>query len=183
MWSGWIVILLSVLYGTLPAALKAAKCKAAPKSVQNVQICCPAPMANWAVYNSECRDSGQQPSCRLDCIFNASSVLQGSRLRLDRVRPMLQRAFNQQPIVDAYRANFGNCSTLVYNKYQELTGVSRQSDACDRHALFYSLCAYFRLMQDCPAAHWQRNNKMCQEARSYTRSCFWPAFKSFMNNT
>ncbi|XP_017145994.1 uncharacterized protein LOC108158268 [Drosophila miranda] len=182
MWSVWITILLSMLSWTLPP-LKAAKCKAAPKSVQNVLICCPAPMPNWGVYNSECRDSGQQPSCRLACIFNASAALQGFRLRLPLVRPMLERAFSHHPTIDAYAANFGNCSSLVYSKYQELTGVSRQSDACDRHALFYSLCAYFRLMQHCPPGLWQRNNKMCQEARSYTRNCFWPAFKRFMNNT
>ncbi|XP_033252235.1 uncharacterized protein LOC117191491 [Drosophila miranda] len=127
-----------MLCWTIPP-LNAAKCKAEPKSVQNVQICCPSPMPNLGVYNSECRDSGQQPSCRLACIFNASAALQGFRVRLPRVRPMLERAFSHHPTTDAYAANFGNCSSLVYSKYQELTGVSRQSDACDRHALFYSL--------------------------------------------
>lgn len=57
-------LLLSILY-TLQlqwGSLEAAKCRAAPKSVQNVQRCCPLPLPNWGAYNSECGNSGTQPS-------------------------------------------------------------------------------------------------------------------------
>ncbi|KAH8284730.1 hypothetical protein KR054_000280 [Drosophila jambulina] len=163
--------------------LEAAKCKAAPKSVQNVHICCSAPMPNWGVYNRECHSAGSQASCRLACIFNASSALQGTRLVQSQVRPMLERAFASEATIDVYESNFARCSSLVRSKYQELAPLSRQSDACDRHALFYSLCAYARLIFTCPDKMWQRNNKMCQEAKTYARTCSWPALKMFMKNT
>lgn len=57
-------VLLTILY-TLQLQwgnLDAAKCRAAPKSVQNVQRCCPLPLPNWGAYNSECGNSGTQPS-------------------------------------------------------------------------------------------------------------------------
>ncbi|XP_017865108.1 PREDICTED: uncharacterized protein LOC108615263 [Drosophila arizonae] len=179
MWSHWIFFLIILL----PAAVSAAKCKAAPKSVQNVQMCCPLPLPNWGAYNSECGQSGIQPSCRLACIFNATRALQGRQLNLTHVRPMLERAFTNPDIIDAYASNFASCASLVHSKYQELTQISKQSDACDRHALFYSLCAYSRLMRRCPANVWQRANKQCQEARAYMKTCAWPALKMFMKST
>ncbi|XP_017068826.1 uncharacterized protein LOC108106356 isoform X2 [Drosophila eugracilis] len=176
-------ILVALIFLGLVDPFYSAKCKAAPKSVQNVHVCCPAPMPNWGVYNSECNKSGPQASCRLACIFNVSSVLQGNRLIQGKVRPMLERAFSNEPTIDAYETNFARCSSVVKSKYQELSPLSRQSDACDRHALFYSLCAYARLIFTCPDKMWQRNNRMCQEAKSYAKSCPWPALKMFMKNT
>nr|XP_016927969.2 uncharacterized protein LOC108008601 [Drosophila suzukii] len=176
-------ILVALIFLALIVPFQSAKCKAAPKSVQNVNVCCPAPMPNWGVYNSECHKSGTQPSCRLACIFNASSVLQGNRLIQGKVRPMLERAFASEPTIDVYESNFARCSSVVRSKYQELSPLSRQSDACDRHALFYSLCAYARLIFTCPDKMWQRNNRMCQEAKAYAKNCPWPALKMFMKNT
>ncbi|KAH8410952.1 hypothetical protein KR222_000830, partial [Zaprionus bogoriensis] len=150
---------------------------------QNVQRCCPLPMPNWSGYNRECGSSGVQPSCRLACIFNASSALQGNQLRVGQVRAMLERAFSNANIIDAYEANFASCATLVQSKYTQLAQLSSQSDACDRHALFYSLCAHSRLMRRCPAHAWQRNNKKCQQARAYSKNCAWPALKMFMKST
>ncbi|EDW74269.2 Odorant-binding protein 50a [Drosophila willistoni] len=165
----------------------AAKCPTAPKSLQNVQICCPAPMPNWGVYNGECGSSGTQPSlqCRLACIFNATSALPANhnQLNLSQVRPMLERAFGMPLLIDAYVKNFGTCSNLVHSKYDQLTKLSHQIDACDRHALFYSLCAYSRLMMNCPTNLWQKANKKCQEARNYMKTCSWPALKMFMKST
>ncbi|XP_030388486.1 uncharacterized protein LOC115634738 [Scaptodrosophila lebanonensis] len=161
----------------------AAKCKAAPKSVQNIQQCCHAPMPNWGAYNSECSSSGPQPSCRLQCIFNAAKVLDGNRLNMTHVRPMLERAFNEASTIDAYMSNFASCANLVKNNFKEMTGVSKQSDACDRHALFYSLCAYSRLLRHCPSSAWNGSLKQCPSARSYVRNCPWPALKMFMKST
>ncbi|XP_034478889.1 uncharacterized protein LOC117785099 isoform X2 [Drosophila innubila] len=177
------VRLLLTVFIVIPVSLSAAKCRAAPKSLQNVQVCCPLPLPNWGAYNSECGTSGVQPSCRLGCIFNVTSALQGKVLNPKKVRPMLERAYNIQDIIDAYDANFASCASLVHNKYQELTQISRQSDACDRHALFYSLCAYSKLMRNCPANAWQANNKQCRVARSYMKNCSWPALKMFMKST
>ncbi|XP_060655335.1 uncharacterized protein LOC132790714 isoform X2 [Drosophila nasuta] len=177
-------ILLLSLLGIFPVSHSAVKCRAAPKSLQNVQVCCPLPLPNWGAYNSECGRSGIQPSCRLGCIFNATSALQGKVLSTKHVRPMLERAYaNQQEIIDAYDANFASCATLVHSKYQELTQLSSQSDACDRHALFYSLCAYSKLMRRCPTNVWQANNKKCRDARAYMKKCAWPALKMFMKST
>ncbi|XP_016979706.1 uncharacterized protein LOC108045045 [Drosophila rhopaloa] len=181
MQSGRILVALILLELTFP--FEAAKCKAAPKSVQNVHICCSAPMPNWGVYNKECHSSGPEASCRLACIFNASSALQGNRLVQAKIRPMLERAFNSAPTIDVYDSNFANCSSVVRSKYQELSPLSRQSEACDRHALFYSLCAYSRLIFTCPDKMWQRNNRMCQEAKAYAKKCPWQALKMFMKNT
>ncbi|XP_064543714.1 uncharacterized protein Obp50a [Drosophila montana] len=179
MWLSLLCFLISVL----PALLSAAKCRAAPKSVQNVQMCCPLPLPNWGAYNSECGQSGVQPSCRLACIFNATMALQGRQLNLAQVRPMLERAFSNPEIIEAYASNFATCASLVPSKYTELAEISRQSAACDRHALFYSLCAYSRLMRRCPASAWQRANKQCQEASAYIKNCAWPALKMFMKST
>ncbi|XP_034107617.1 uncharacterized protein LOC117570226 isoform X1 [Drosophila albomicans] len=199
-------ILLLSLLGIFPVSHSAVKCRAAPKSLQNVQVCCPLPLPNWGAYNSECGRSGIQPSvsiklystldlflnsmalflqqCRLGCIFNATSALQGKVLSTKHVRPMLERAYaNQKEIIDAYDANFASCATLVHSKYQELTQLSSQSDACDRHALFYSLCAYSKLMRRCPTNVWQANNKKCRDARAYMKKCAWPALKMFMKST
>lgn len=96
---------------------------------------------------------------------------------------MLERAFSNQDIIDAYEANFASCAQLVQQKYTELAQISSQNDSCDRHALFYSLCAYSRLMRRCPAHAWQRNNKECQRARAYMKQCAWPALKMFMKST
>ncbi|XP_017094046.2 uncharacterized protein Obp50a [Drosophila bipectinata] len=175
-------ILLVCLLG-YTVSVEAAKCKAAPKSVQNVHICCSAPMPNWGVYNRECAASGSQASCRLSCIFNVSSALQGTSLIHAKIRPMLERAFTSDVTIDIYESNFAKCSAVVRSKYQELGQVSRQSNACDRHALFYSLCAYARLIFTCPEKMWQRSNRMCQEAKSYAKNCPWPALKMFMRNT
>ncbi|EDW02686.1 uncharacterized protein LOC6560768 [Drosophila grimshawi] len=175
--------MLFFIFLTFPAAMGAAKCRAAPKFVQNVQMCCPLPLPNWGVYSSECGNSGPQPSCRLACIFNATMALQGRHLNLRQVRPMLEQAFSDPDIIDAYSSNFAPCASLVHSKYGELAQISRQSDACDRHALFYSLCAYSRLMQRCPVNAWQRTNKQCQEARTYMKNCAWPALKMFMKST
>eukprot|EP00099_Drosophila_melanogaster_P025682 NP_725385.1 Odorant-binding protein 50a, isoform A [Drosophila melanogaster] len=176
-------ILVALIFLGLIIPFRAAKCRAAPKSVQNVHVCCSAPLPNWGVFNRECHKSAIQASCRLDCDFNASSVLQGNRLIQAKVRPMLERAFSNEPTIDAYESNFAKCSTVVRSKYQELSPLSRQSDACDRHALFYSLCAYARLIFTCPDKMWQRNNRMCQEAKAYAKKCPWPALKMFMRNT
>ncbi|KAL7736827.1 hypothetical protein ACLKA6_015667 [Drosophila palustris] len=171
------------LFGIFPVFVTAAKCRAAPKSLQNVQVCCPLPLPNWGAYNIECGNSGIQPSCRLGCIFNVTSALQGKVLNTKQVRPMLERAFSNQDIIDAYDANFASCAALVHSKYQEMTQLSRQSDACDRHELFYSLCAHSKLMRRCPAHVWEANNKNCREARSYMKNCAWPALKMFMKST
>ncbi|XP_043645279.1 uncharacterized protein LOC122614712 isoform X1 [Drosophila teissieri] len=195
-------ILVAFILLCLMVPFRAAKCKAAPKSVQNVHVCCSAPLPNWAVFNRECHKSATQASvsskgiyqsqvnsasflvkCRLDCIFNASSVLQGNQLNQAKVRPMLERAFSSEPTIDVYESNFARCSSVVRSKYQELSPLSRQSDACDRHALFYSLCAYARLIFTCPEKMWQGNNRMCQEAKAYAKKCPWPALKMFMKNT
>ncbi|XP_032571392.1 uncharacterized protein LOC6609132 isoform X1 [Drosophila sechellia] len=194
-------LLVALIFLGLIVSFRAAKCKAAPKSVQNVHVCCLAPLPNWGVFNRECHKSAIQGSvsinsiskshvnlanflikCRLDCIFNASSVLQGNRLIQAKV-PMLERAFSSEPTIDVYESNFARCSTVVRSKYQELSPLSRQSDACDRHPLFYSLCAYARLIFTCPEKMWQRNNRMCQEAKAYAKKCPWPALKMFMRNT
>ncbi|KQS62619.1 uncharacterized protein LOC6549554 isoform X1 [Drosophila erecta] len=198
--TGRILVALISLCFIVP--FRAAKCKAAPKSVQNVHVCCSAPLPNWGVFNRECLKSATQASvssksisqsqdnlasclikCRLDCIFNASSVLQGNRLNQAKVRPMLQRAFTSEPTIDVYESNFARCSSVVRSKYLELSPLSRQSDACDRHALFYSLCAYARLIFTCPEQMWQRKNRMCQEAKNYAKKCPWAALKMFMKNT
>ncbi|EDW91014.1 uncharacterized protein LOC6530376 isoform X2 [Drosophila yakuba] len=179
--TGRILVAFILLCFIVP--FRAAKCKAAPKSVQNVHVCCSAPLPNWAVFNRECHKSATQASCRLDCIFNASSVLQGNRLNQAKVRPMLERAFSSQTTIDVYESNFARCSSLVRSKYQELSPLSRQSDACDRHALFYSLCAYARLIFTCPEKMWQGSNRMCQEAKAYAKKCPWAALKMFMRNT
>lgn len=55
-------LLLTILCSPLWGWLDAAKCRAAPKSLQNVQRCCPLPLPNWGAYNSECANSGTQPS-------------------------------------------------------------------------------------------------------------------------
>ncbi|XP_017836732.1 uncharacterized protein LOC108595956 [Drosophila busckii] len=167
----------------LPLALAAAKCGKAPKSVQNVQLCCPLPLPNWGAYNSECAQSGTQASCRLACIFNAAGALQGNQLNLPRVRPMLERAFGNQQIIDAYDLSFASCGAVVRQRYSQLAKLSSQSDACDRHALFYSLCAYSKLMKHCPSANWQRHNQDCRKARTYVTNCAWPALQKFFQST
>ncbi|KPU76910.1 Odorant-binding protein 50a, isoform B [Drosophila ananassae] len=200
MYMGRILVVCLLGYTVL---VEAAKCKAAPKSVQNVNICCSAPMPNWGVYNRECAASGSQASvsgrivylptkiyltytllqCRLSCIFNVSSALKGTSLIQAKIRPMLERAFTSDVTIDIYETNLAKCSAVVKSKYPELGQLSRQSNACDRHALFYSLCAYARLIFTCPEKMWQRSNRMCQEARSYAKNCPWPALKMFMKNT